>query len=130
MSASAITVAQLLIGGILQGGFFALASVGLSLIFGVQRILNVAHGAFIVLASFITIQFSILITPVFHIDPLYSAALDFVLMALVGAASYFLLIYKVESTGFEAPFLRPLVCQSSLSMSLQMGSVFLSRHFT
>ncbi len=105
MSASAITVAQLLIGGILQGGFFALASVGLSLIFGVQRILNVAHGAFIVLASFITIQFSILITPVFHIDPLYSAALDFVLMALVGAASYFLLIYKVESTGFEAPLL-------------------------
>jgi branched-chain amino acid transport system permease protein len=91
--------------GVINGGFFALAAVGLSLIFGVQRILNVAQGAFIVLASFLTIQFSILITPIWHVDPLWSIALDFLVMGLVGLASYFLLIYRIENTGFEAPLL-------------------------
>lgn len=97
--------AQVIASGILQGGFFALASVGLSLIFGVQRILNVAHGAFVVLAAFVTIQFSILITPIWHLDPLYSLPLDFVFMGIIGGAVYFLLIYRIESIGFEAPLL-------------------------
>ena len=45
---------QLLIGGILQGGIYALGAFGLSLIFGVLRILNVAHGDFLVLGGFAT----------------------------------------------------------------------------
>ncbi len=88
-----------------MGGFFALAAVGLSLIFGVQRILNVAQGSFIVLASFVTIQFSLLVTPVYHLDPLLSIALDFLVMGAIGAASYFLVIYRIENSGFQAPLL-------------------------
>ncbi len=89
----------------MQGGFFALAAAGFSLIFGVQKVLNVAHGAFIVLAAFATIQFSILITPALHIDPLFSIFMDFVILAAIGGAVYLLLIYKIEKTGFEAPLL-------------------------
>lgn len=88
-----------------MGGFFALAAVGLSLIFGVQRILNVAQGAFIVLASFVTIQFSLIITPAWHVNPLFSIVLDFFVMAAIGGASYFLLIYRIENSGFQAPLL-------------------------
>ena len=98
-------VAQALVNGVLQGGFLALASVGLSIIYGVQKILNIAHGAFIVVAAFVTIQFSILITPVFHIDPLVSIALDFFVMGALGVLTYFGLIFKSENTGFEGPLL-------------------------
>jgi branched-chain amino acid transport system permease protein len=91
--------------GILQGGFFALAASGFSLIFGVQKILNIAHGAFIVLAAFVTIQFSIAITPVLHLDPLATIPIDFVLLAVFGGAVYFFIISRIESSGFEAPLL-------------------------
>jgi branched-chain amino acid transport system permease protein len=45
---------QLLIGGVLQGGIYALGAFGLSLIFGVLRVLNVAHGDFLILGALAT----------------------------------------------------------------------------
>lgn len=47
-------VRDIIITGILLGGIFALVSVGLSLQYGVGRVLNVAHGEFIMVGSFIT----------------------------------------------------------------------------
>lgn len=48
------TFAQLLIGGVLQGGIYALGAFGLSIIFGVLRVLNVAHGDFLMLGGMLT----------------------------------------------------------------------------
>lgn len=48
------TLLQLLIGGILQGGIYALGAFGLSIIFGVLRVLNVAHGDFLMLGGLLT----------------------------------------------------------------------------
>ena len=48
------TFLQLVIGGILQGGIYALGAFGLSIIFGVLRILNVAHGDFLMLGGMLT----------------------------------------------------------------------------
>ena len=45
---------QSLVLGLLLGGVYALAASGLTLIFGVMKVINIAHGAFLVLASFIT----------------------------------------------------------------------------
>lgn len=42
---------QLFIAGILQGGIYALAAFGLSLIFGVSNVLNLAHGQFLMLGA-------------------------------------------------------------------------------
>jgi branched-chain amino acid transport system permease protein len=116
-----VQVEQSLINGVLIGGFFALAAVGLSLIFGVQRILNVAHGAFVVLAAFVTIQFSIIITPQFHLDPLYSLPLDFLIMSAIGLLAYFLLIYRIEHTGLEAPLLATFGLSVFLEYVIQSG---------
>jgi branched-chain amino acid transport system permease protein len=44
----------ILIGGILQGGIYALGAFGLSIIFGVQHILNVAHGDVLMLGGLLT----------------------------------------------------------------------------
>ncbi len=41
--------------GVMTGGLFALFAAGLSLIFGVMRLVNLAHGDFIILGSFIAI---------------------------------------------------------------------------
>ena len=45
---------QLLINGVLLGGVFALFSIGLTLIFGVMKIVNFAHGEYIMLAMYTT----------------------------------------------------------------------------
>lgn len=45
---------QLIIAGILQGGVYALAAFGLSLIFGVSGVLNLAHGEFLMLGGLFT----------------------------------------------------------------------------
>lgn len=45
---------QTIVLGLLVGGVYALMSSGLSLVFGVMRIINLSHGAMVVLAAFLT----------------------------------------------------------------------------
>src|SRR5690625_2802856 len=45
---------QMLISGVLLGGVYALVSIGLALLFGVLRIVNFAHGEFLMLGMFAT----------------------------------------------------------------------------
>jgi branched-chain amino acid transport system permease protein len=42
-----------LVQGVLLGGFFALSGLGLSLSFGIMRIVNIAHGDFLVVAAYL-----------------------------------------------------------------------------
>ncbi len=49
-----VTVLDIVIGGLIMGGIYAMIAVGLSLQYGVGRVLNVSHGEFIMLAAFIT----------------------------------------------------------------------------
>jgi branched-chain amino acid transport system permease protein len=83
-----IDVVQTLINGILQGGVYAAAAVGLSLIFGVSGILNAAHGELVMLGAFATYWMYTL----WHVDPLLSLPVTFGLLFLLGwALQYFLL---------------------------------------
>jgi len=47
------TIAQLLVSGIMLGGIYAIMSIGLTLIFGVLKIVNFAHGEFLMLAMYL-----------------------------------------------------------------------------
>jgi branched-chain amino acid transport system permease protein len=49
-----VILSQIIIPGLLLGGIYALVSVGLSLQYGVARVLNVGHGEFIMVGAFIT----------------------------------------------------------------------------
>lgn len=49
-----ITILDIVIAGLLLGGIYALTAMGLSLQYGVARVLNIAHGEFIMLGAFAT----------------------------------------------------------------------------
>jgi branched-chain amino acid transport system permease protein len=49
-----VTFLEILIGGLLLGGLYALIAMGLSLQYGVARILNISHGEFIMLGALTT----------------------------------------------------------------------------
>lgn len=53
MTFSPELIAQSIVTGVMIGGIFALISVGLSLIWGVMRIINFAHGEFLMVAMYI-----------------------------------------------------------------------------
>jgi len=83
-----VELVQTLINGILQGGVYAAAAVGLSLIFGVSGILNAAHGELVMLGAFSTYWLFTL----YHIDALLTLPISFALLFALGRAlQYFLL---------------------------------------
>ena len=70
------TIAQ----GVLTGGLYAMFAAGLSLIFGVMRLVNIAHGDFIVLAAYL----ALVVTEMLGLDPLVSLVVVVPLMAAIG----------------------------------------------
>ncbi len=72
---------QSLISGILVGGAYALIGIGLTIIFGVMRIINFAHGDLLMLGMYLTFfLFSLL-----GMDPFVSILVDIPVMFLFGA---------------------------------------------
>lgn len=65
---SAALIFDIIVGGLMMGGLYALIAVGLSLQYGVARVLNVSHGEFIMLGAFATFSLFTL----FGINPLFS----------------------------------------------------------
>lgn len=49
-----VTLLDVVIGGLLMGGIYALIAVGFALQYGVARVLNISHGEFIMVGAFIT----------------------------------------------------------------------------
>jgi branched-chain amino acid transport system permease protein len=62
---------QTIILGVLIGGVYALLAAGLTLIFGVMNVINVAHGAFLIVAAFVTFT----LWDATGIDPLFSVVI-------------------------------------------------------
>ncbi len=77
---SASVLIQVAIIGLLTGGVYALMAGGLTLIFGVMRVINIAHGAFLVLSAYIAYW---LFTS-FGLDPIFSVVVSIPLLFLIG----------------------------------------------
>lgn len=73
-------LAQDLVNGILAGGILALVALGFSLVWGIMNIINLAHGAFIMLGAYVTYQ----LYQSFHIDPFLSLPISFVALFVLG----------------------------------------------
>jgi branched-chain amino acid transport system permease protein len=79
--------------GILTGGVYALMASGLTLIFGVMRIINVGHGALVVLGGYL----SFALFRSFHIDPFLSLVVTMPVMFLLGVVLQLVFIRPLKT---------------------------------
>lgn len=76
-----IVFLQSLLSGVLVGGVYALIGIGLTIIFGVMRVINFAHGDLLMVGMYLTY----FIFTLLHIDPFVSILVSIPLMFLFGA---------------------------------------------
>ena len=99
--------------GVLIGGLYAMFAAGLSLIFGVMRLVNIAHGDLIVLAAYV----ALMVTQTLGIDPLSSLLLVTPIMAVIGYALQRGLLNRTLGDDL----LPPLLVTFGLSIIIQNG---------
>ena len=99
--------------GVLLGGLYALFAAGLSLIFGVMRLVNIAHGDLIVLAAYI----ALVVVQATGLHPLASAIIVVPLMAAIGYGMQRLLLNPT----IGKDLLSPLLVTFGISVILQNG---------
>ncbi len=102
-----------IIQGALLGGLYALFAAGLSLIFGIMRLVNLAHGDLIVLAAFAILA----LTSWFGFDPFLAALLAMPAMFAAGFALQHVLLNRT----LGRDLLPPLLVTFGLSIIIQNG---------
>src|SRR6516162_2444430 len=102
-----------IIQGVLLGGLYALYATGLSLIFGIMRLVNLAHGDLIVLAAFLILALSRALA----LDSVLAFAIAMPVMFAVG---YGLQAFLLNRT-LGLDILPPLLVTFGLSIVIQNG---------
>lgn len=82
---------QAVVNGVLIGGIYALVSIGVTLIFGVVKIVNFAHGEFVMLGMYI----SFLLASHFGLDPILSLFVSMPVLFVLGMGIQHFLIRRV-----------------------------------
>ena len=104
---------NIILQGVLIGGLYAMFAAGLSLIFGVMRLVNIAHGDLIVLAAYV----ALMVTTSLGLDPLTSLVLVVPAMAIIGYLLQRLLLNRTLGDDL----LPPLLVTFGLSIIIQNG---------
>jgi branched-chain amino acid transport system permease protein len=92
MPESIVTILNIVIGGLLLGGIYALIAMGMSLQYGVARVLNIGHGEFIMIAAFSTFS----LYTVVGINPLICLAIVGPIVFLIGFLLHRTLFYQLS----------------------------------
>ena len=79
--------------GVLTGGVYALMASGLTLIFGVMRIINVGHGALVILGAYLSFAFF----RSWHLDPLLTLLITMPLMFALGVVLQIVFIRPLKT---------------------------------
>jgi branched-chain amino acid transport system permease protein len=112
-------VAQQLILGLLIGGLYGLAAAGLSLVFGVLKVLNVAHGELIMLGGYAAFW----IVALSAIDPFASLLLVVPLSLVTGVGLYWALFGFVVRADEETRVKNSLLIGFGLALMLHALAV-------
>ncbi len=78
--------------GILTGSVYALMSSGLTLIFGVMDIINVAHAMFVIIGAYLIVSWE----RTLHLDPFLGLLVTMPALFLLGAGIYWFLLRRVR----------------------------------
>lgn len=81
-----------LVGGVLYGIFFSLVGVGLNLVFGVMRMINLAHGQFIMLGGF----GAYVLYQDMHLNPIFGIPLAIIAAAVIGYPLYYAVVPRLQ----------------------------------
>lgn len=100
-----------LLNGAVLGSVYGLATLGLSLIFGILHVVNVGHGAFIMVGAFVALWMFIL----YAIPPLLSLPVALVIGLALGMISF----YAVLNRLLDAPPLMTLIATYGLGIFLE-----------
>ncbi|MBI2132286.1 MAG: branched-chain amino acid ABC transporter permease [Candidatus Tectomicrobia bacterium] len=107
MTSLAITL-QVLASGVLQGGLYAVIAMGLTMIFGVMRIINVAHGEFLMVGAYMAFVFFMMLLP----EELHSLFTSNLGMAILGVGVFLLICLPLMflfGMGVQRLLLNPVV---------------------
>jgi len=104
---------NIILQGVLVGGLYAMFAAGLALIFGVMRLVNIAHGDLIVLAAYL----ALMVSGTLGLNPLVSLVIVVPLMALIG----YLLQRGILNRTLGPDLLPPLLVTFGLSVIIQNG---------
>jgi len=116
--ASSELVAQTLVNGLLLGGIYAVAALGLSLVFGIMDIVNLAHGHMLMVGGYA----AIILFAATGITPLVGMLLAMVLLFVLGVVLQKVLLQHVVDEGLE----QPIIVLFGLALVLQnVGRVLL-----
>jgi branched-chain amino acid transport system permease protein len=88
------TILDVLIAGLLMGGIYTLIALGLSLQYGVARVLNIAHGEFIMVGAFITWA----VFTALGVNPLMSLAICGPVTFIIGYIVYITLFKRIRKS--------------------------------
>ncbi len=83
-----------LVAGVLFGLYFSLVGIGLNLVFGVMRIVNLAHGDILMLGAFIALG----VVGIAGVDPLFAVPLAFMVFVLAGVLLYWVLVPRLQGS--------------------------------
>jgi len=104
---------NLLISALLLGGIYALMSVGMTVIYGVMKIVNLAHAGFMMLGAYFAYE----LYERFNFDPIPAALLAFPVFFLFGMAVHWLLVRWLPRS--DQPTLASLLLMFGLWLVLQ-----------
>ncbi|MDR3294457.1 MAG: branched-chain amino acid ABC transporter permease [Clostridiales Family XIII bacterium] len=95
------TLPQAVVTGVLLGGLYAVIGIGMSLIFGIMKLTNIAHGDIMILGTFLTMRIAQSLTG----NPVIALLLTIVIMLVFAFAIQNFLINKVIAKGAEPALL-------------------------
>jgi branched-chain amino acid transport system permease protein len=109
---------QTLLLGLLLGGVYALAASGLTLIFGVMRVINIAHGSFLMVGAFVTYW----LWDAFGIDPLVAVVITTPIVFALGWITYKVVVSPIRT----APMASTVLLTFGLALVLEgaMGEIW------
>lgn len=100
-----------LIQGLVLGAVYGMATMGLSLIFGVLKVVNVGHGAFIMVGAFITLW----LFNALGISPILAVPVAFIVGMGLGLLFYYTIVQRL----IKAPELATLLATFSIGILLE-----------